>query len=241
MLSKKNGFDNSLGLNHPSVAQVLAIAEEILNENRILDTNLLYERAKKKLNIPRKGLLTIIQYLVDTKVLVEGSKFTRETVLENPHRKRILGFITMNIGANFSFIRDSVLSDAESVSGSSGQLVWHLEMLLKFHYIKRIKFKNNTIFLPVGMEDEVGIMYYILRDGINQKIMTSFLTEECIKKSNIYKLINENREKVYYRLTILEERGMIVNSDDNKKELCLNKVTKKKLQKALNEISRVMT
>ena len=46
---------------HPSVQGVIKIAEKIIHENKVLDATLLYNRAKKQLKIPRKGLLTIIQ------------------------------------------------------------------------------------------------------------------------------------------------------------------------------------
>ena len=45
----------SIGLEHPSVKQVIEIAEEILNENKILNIDSLFYRAKKRLKIPRKG------------------------------------------------------------------------------------------------------------------------------------------------------------------------------------------
>ena len=41
----------AIGLEHPSVKQVLRIAEEILEENKILNIDTLYYRAKKNLKI----------------------------------------------------------------------------------------------------------------------------------------------------------------------------------------------
>ncbi|NHJ25720.1 MAG: hypothetical protein EAX89_14145, partial [Candidatus Lokiarchaeota archaeon] len=62
-------------LENPSFQGVLEIAKEIINQNKVLNTEMLYNIAKKKLNIPRKGLLSIIQTLLNRKILVEGSKY----------------------------------------------------------------------------------------------------------------------------------------------------------------------
>ena len=51
----------SLGLEHPSVQQVIEVALELTKEHRLINNELLYNRAKRKLKIPRSGLKTIIQ------------------------------------------------------------------------------------------------------------------------------------------------------------------------------------
>ena len=73
---------------------------------------------------------------INKKILVEGSKFSKETVLSNHIRKGILNYIRANLGVHFSDLRKTALPEE---MGSSGQLVWHLEMLLKFDYITKIK------------------------------------------------------------------------------------------------------
>jgi len=133
----------SLTLSHPSVKSVVKIAKEVINNKNVLDTELLYKLAKKRLRLPRKGLLNIIQLLINKKVLVEGSKYTRDEVLNNKYRFNIYRFLTSNLGAHFSIIRKQIITDSSDNLGSSGQLIWHLEMLIKFNYIKKIKIKNN--------------------------------------------------------------------------------------------------
>ncbi|GAH20078.1 unnamed protein product, partial [marine sediment metagenome] len=58
----------SIGLEHPSVKQVVEIAEEILDENKVLSIDTLYYRAKKRLKLSRKGLNAIIQFLTNNKI-----------------------------------------------------------------------------------------------------------------------------------------------------------------------------
>ncbi|MBA7529822.1 hypothetical protein ES705_22021 [subsurface metagenome] len=212
-------LSKSMGLEHPNVKRVIEIAEAIMSKNKVLNIETLYNVAKKSLKLPRNGLLFIIQFLINKKILIEGSKFSRETVLSNPTRRGIYNFIRVNPGAHFSILRKKALSDE---SGSSGQLVWHLEMLLKFNYIKKIKVGNYTVFLPIEMEVELGIIYFLLRDKINRKILDLLTTQNSIKNSEVFKSIDEKREKVNYRLNNLIDYDLICFKEDPSKEVYLN-------------------
>ncbi len=211
----------SLTLNHPSVKSVVEIAKEVINNKNVLDTELLYKLAKRRLKLPRKGLLSIIQLLINKKVLVEGSKYTRDEVLNNKYRFNLYRFLTSYLGAHFSTIRKQIITDSGGNLGSSGQLIWHLEMLIKFNYIKKIKVKNYTVFLPYEIDDEIGSIYFILHDEIYLKIIQLLLNNEKLKKSEVHKLINEKRETVYYRINNLIEFNIIKLSGD-KNYLVLN-------------------
>ncbi|TXT61224.1 MAG: hypothetical protein BAJALOKI2v1_40016 [Promethearchaeota archaeon] len=199
----------SLGLEHPNVQKVIQIAEELTEENKILNIENLYSLAKRRLRIPRKGLLKIIQYLLNKKVLVEGSKYTKESVLDNEYRRLIYTYITRNPGVYFSQLKRDLLSDAEGEEASSGQLIWHLEMLLKFKYIKKLKVKNYSIFLPIEMADEVGRISFLMNDQINRKIVELLYESGQMKMAGVYKKINEQREHVYYRLNNFIELDII--------------------------------
>ena len=190
-------FNEPFGEDHPSVKNVLEIAEEIISKNKVLNVENLYNIAKKRLKLPRNGLLSIIQFLINKKLLIEGSKFSRETVLSNPIRIGILNYIYNHPGVHFSDLRKTALPEEK---GSSGQLVWHLEMLLKFNYITKIKVGNYTVFLPFEMDEKVGRILFMLRDRINFKVIELLFKENIVAKSEIYKLIEEKREDVYYRI-----------------------------------------
>ena len=227
------------GLEHPSVKSVIEIAEEILDQNKFLNTDLLYNKAKRRLKLPRKGLLTIIQLLLNKKILVEGSKFTKESVLSNPFRKNIYNFVKTHLGAHFSIIRKEIFSDLEGKIGSAGQLIWHLEMLLKFNYIKPVKFKKYTIFIPIEMDEEIGIIFFLLRDDINKKIVNLLIEQDTIKKSDVHKLINEKRENIYYRINDLMNYNIISLIEEEGKELCLNPDKKELIVQIFKKMSHL--
>lgn len=210
------------GMEHPSVKKVIEIAEEIMGTNKVLTAEILYNMAKKRLKIPRNGLLSIIHFLINKKILIEGSKFSKEKVLINQCRRRIYNYITKYPGTHFSLLRKKVLYNALGTIGSSGQLVWHVEMLLKFNYIKKIKVGNYTVFLPFDMDDETGKLFFLLRDKINNKLLNLLVEQQSIIKSEIYKTINEKREDVYYRLKNLIDYGLISLGKESDKEILLN-------------------
>ena len=207
----------NIGLEHPSVKQVIEIAEEILHEKKILNIDSLFYRAKKRLKLPRKGLNAIIQFLVNNKILVNRSKFTRRTVLSNSTRKIIYNFIQNNIGSHFSLIKKIGIS--KDLAGSPGCLIWHLDMLIKFNYIKKLKLKNYTIFLPYEMDDESGKIYFVLQDELYRKILNHLISNDSQERAQIHKSLGENRETIYYRIKNLIEFQILELLADNKVKL----------------------
>jgi len=231
--------ERSFGLEHPSVQSVIKIAEDILSKNKVLNIENLYNLAKRTLNIPRKGLLSIIQFLVNKKILIEGSKFSKETLLSNQFRYNIYNFIRRNNGAHFSNIRKSVIPDNKGGLGGSGQLIWHLEMLIKFKYIKKIKLGNYTIFLPIEMDEELGIINFLLRDELNAKIIDLLNTKGKMKRSEIYKQLNEKRENVYYRINYLVDYKILSLAGEPEKRIFINQDKKEFIDIILKEIKKI--
>jgi len=231
----------TLGLEHPSVQSVIEVAQEIISENKVLDTEHLYNIAKNRLKIPRRGLLRIIHFLIDKRILVEGTKCTKDTVLSNPYRHKIYSFITLHLGVHFSIIRDVLFSDSESKSQRTGQLVWHLEALIKFDYIKRVKFKNYAIFIPSEMDDETGVIYFLLRDKLNKKIINLLIQRELVKKADIHKQLSEQREIIYYRINDLMKYNIISQIEEDNNEVSLNPKNKELIVQIFNKLSKLRT
>jgi predicted transcriptional regulator len=209
-------------LEHPSVQGVLEIAREIIDQNKILSIQLLYNIAKKRLSIPRKGLLSIIQTLLNRKILVEGSKYTQDTVMLNPFRRMLYDFIKGNVGTHFSLIKNEIDFRENGTITSPGRLIWHLEMLLKFNFIKKVKLKNYTLFLPIEISEEEGIIHFILRDEINEKIIRKVLNLVSIRGADIYKEIDEKRELVYYRVKNLIDLDLLSIKEENSEYIIIN-------------------
>lgn len=221
-------------LEGPSVQEILELAEEILSRNQTFNAKYLYNEAKKRLKIDRKTILRTIQLLIEKRILIEGSKLTKDLVLLNPHRKSILEFIQRNLGANFSMIKGAY----EGTTGSPGQLIWHLQMLLKFKYIKKIKYRRFTILIPSEVEEMLGVHFFILRNQLNLGIVKLFLVEDVIKKSDIYKHLNREREKINYRVNLLIEVNILCVLEEGENLITLNNEKREFLEQIINKLNK---
>ena len=232
----KAEYPITLGLDHPSVQQVIQIALELTKEHKIINTELLYNRAKKELKIPRQGLNTIIQMLLIRKILINGSRFIKKTVLKNEIRYSIYWLVKSNIGVHFSFIKKEISQQKMSEMGV-GHLIWHLEKLIEFNLIKKVRVKNCTIFLPVEISDDKGILYFIMRDNLNRRIVKFLLEHESVNKADIYKYLNIKREKMYYRIKNLIKLGIISPIADDEKSISINLSKKDLIMEVVDKIS----
>jgi predicted transcriptional regulator len=235
-MTNPKDFPLVLGMDHPSVQQVIEIALRLTEENKLINVDLLYNRVQRELKIPRQGLNKIIQMLLNRKILVDGSKFTKETVLKNRVRGFIYWLIKTNIGAHFSFLKKEISQQKKREMGV-GHLIWHLEKLIKFNLIKKIKVKNCTLFLPIEISDEEGILYFILRDELNRQIVEFLFEHEMVNKGEIYKELNVKRETVHYRITKLNELGVISYIKKNEKFISINSSKRDLLEDIIEKIS----
>ena len=228
-----------LSLENPNVQRIIAIAEDIMNQNKTLTIERLYNVSKKVLKIPRSGLISIIHFLINNHVLLEGSKFSKETVLENYLRKNILEYIRINGCAHFSNLRKKVATESDGSLGSSGQLVWHLEMLMKFNYIKKIKVGNYSVFFPYMEDEKTAKVLFLMKDRINREIFGLLGERGPIIKADIHKEIDERREDVYYRINNLINQNLL-KYDQASKEISLYQIDKKKVDDVINRELRRM-
>lgn len=234
-LSKPN-YHLSLGLDHPSVKKVIQIALKLTKEHRLIKTELLYNRAKKELQIPKNGLKTIIQLLLNKKILIDGSRLTIETVLSNQIRYELYVIIKSVIGVHFSLLKELISIQKDRKVGV-GQLNWHLEKLLKFNLIKKVKVKKYIIFLPIEIDNNIGILYFILRDEINRRIVNFILEYEIISRSDIHKRLELKREKLYYHIKKLIEFKILLPKIEDESSLTINPNKKDLLRDVINNIS----
>ncbi len=123
---------------------VLNVIQEYLNKNRIFNMKkiLPFITARFKMasiNINNRGIEEILKILVNKKLIVEGSKLYRDDLLMNKKRNLIYEFIVKNPGTYFNRI-------IKVLNLSNHVVIWHLEILLKFEYIKKQNIENHDIY-----------------------------------------------------------------------------------------------
>jgi len=203
-------------LESPEVQNVFQIAEELVRDNKVIQTNLLFKIAKRKLKYTSEKLFSIINLLFQNKILVEGSRFTRTSILYNEYRTQIYEFIRKYPGAHFSIIKENIFGKENNPKGSTGQFVWHLEALIKFNYLKKLEVKKYSIFLPVEMDKDLGIFFFWLRDRINYKIGNILKNNEPLDHSKLIEETQESKGTIYYHIKTMLEYD-ILSSDKNEK------------------------
>ncbi len=123
---------------------VLDVVKEYLDKNRYFNINEIipfiitrFRTASRNINI--SGIEEILRSLVRKKIIVEGSKLSREDILKNQKRKLIYEFIVLNPGVYFNRI-------IRELKISNHVVVWHLKILLKFNFVKTVKIENHDIY-----------------------------------------------------------------------------------------------
>lgn len=222
----QNNEKNTISrLEHPDVQAVIQVAEELVENNQVIDIDLLYKFAKRKLNYKGQVLFSIIQLLIKEGIIVEGTKMVKDQVLLNENRSKIYEFIRAYPGVHFSIIKEQIFGSEDNETGSTGQFIWHIDILMKFRFIKRLEVMKYSLFLPYEMDDNFGTYFFLLRNRIKRKIVKCVDKEEKIEQAKIPDKILESKGTVYYHLKSLKEKKVVKSAKsetNNNTEVWLN-------------------
>lgn len=197
---------------------VLNIIQEYLEDNRVfLKTNILNHInsrfSKSSININSNGIQEIITSLLEKKMILEGSKLTKKNVLQNSIRKLIYDFIKENPGVYLYKIFKTLKI------GNYLQL-WHLDILLKFDYIKKDIINNQTIYFPSNMDLKEVEKIYFFKKKKSKKII-DYLEQNNMgtSKTQLSKKLNMHPYTVIKYLNILEKIKIISKEKMSNKSL----------------------
>lgn len=203
------------------IQHILSIVEELINKNKVISLDKLNNIARRRLDLSSQAIDSIIEFMVKNKIIIEGTKLTKKSVLLNQIRSDIYEFIKKCPGVHFSSIKKNAY-DGKEKAGSSSHFIWHLNALLKYGLIKKVEVKNYSVLLPIDMDDEVGICFFLMRDKINRKIIEILLDKEVIQQARLTKEIEASKAVVLYHIKILIQFNMIstsMNKRTNLKEI----------------------
>ncbi len=128
--------------------------------------------SKKGINLNQNGIKKILSILLNRRIIVEGSKLTKNEILKNSKRKAIYEFIKKHPGS----IPNKIMSELKI---SNYEIFWHLKMLKKFDFISKEKIQGHDAFfasetIPKEMEKQFiinkpkskQIIHYLKRNNI---------------------------------------------------------------------------
>ncbi|MFX1276833.1 MAG: hypothetical protein ACFFAT_17560 [Promethearchaeota archaeon] len=197
---------------------VLNSIQEYLQNNRHLEIEktiqyLKSKFAKSSVDLNNTGIELIVKSLLDKKFIVEGSKLTRGNVLENPNRSVIYEFIKEKPGVHLMKI-------VRGLNMSNFLVRWHLDMLLKFNYIKCEKISNHEIYYDISINpEEARCNHLIMKDKCSNILNYLEKNDKGSTKYQLAKGLGMHYNTISKYLTELGEYGMIFKKKSNNRIL----------------------
>ncbi len=170
----------------PIEQKILAIVDRLVKKNQFIKIKDLFAIAKKELKFDEVEIERAIWSLVSKKYIVDGKKFTKETILANKKRQEILKFIINNPGANVRAVRGEMDTGAYLTS-------WHLQMLQKFGYIWKKSFKNQILIFPYLIKESDYEAFIVLKDEKSFAINEFIFERETITVQDVMKQFDLNQ------------------------------------------------
>ena len=149
--------------------KVFDFIQEFLDNNRVFNKEKVtsyiksrYHKSNGKLNC--NGIEVVIKSLLKKKIIVEGSKLTRKTILQNSNRKEIYNAIKENPG-----IYPNKL--VKKLHLSSYLVNWHLNMLLKFNLIRSQMINDHIIYFDFNSSKNNDNIFHIISNDNCRRII----------------------------------------------------------------------
>lgn len=165
---------------------IYEIIIDYLNKNRVFELNMVIpyvssRLSRNEIDLSRQGIAKILQKFLNKNMVVEGSRLTREEILNNEKCKRIYQFIRRNPGVYFYRI-------VKELNIANHVVVWHLNMLEDFSFISKTAIGKKDIYFEAGLNvKDVKKAYY--RNHEKTRAILEFLdsNEDGISKTQLSK------------------------------------------------------
>jgi predicted transcriptional regulator len=192
--------------------------QDYLNQKQILEKNEVVNYIKSyftnaSININTKGIIKHIESLIKKRRIVEGSKLTKDIILNNSYRKRICKYITENPGTYFNKI-------VKGLNISNHVVYWHLNILLKFDFIKKTKVDNHELFFNSKLGIDDAAKSYLTKIKEKSKKILDYLKEDDlgITQLRLASVLKMHPNTIKKYLSTLEEFGFIEKKKVSSKE-----------------------
>jgi len=176
--------------------KVLEIVDELVKQKQLIRIKDLFALAKRKLKFPDLEVEQAIWSLISKKYIVNGTKLSKNSVLENANRQEILKYICDNPGANIRAIRSKMSMGSYLTS-------WHIKMLEKFGYIRKKPHKNMVLLFPYLLREADEDAFIVLKDEKVIEINEYIFENESVSLENLMKQFDFDQPDAQSYLNIL--------------------------------------
>ncbi|MFW9865290.1 MAG: hypothetical protein ACFFEN_04255 [Candidatus Thorarchaeota archaeon] len=197
---------------------ILTIVQEYLNQNRYFNMKKIIYFIESKLkmipvDLNKRAIEEILRVLVRKKLLVEGTKLTQIDLLNNKTREKIYHYIQKNPGAYYNKIV-SVLNINKPV------VVWHINMLIRFGFIRKEDFENHDIFFDSNFNaDNKKLSFYTSKEQSKKILEYLKVNDHGITKTHLSLDLGMHHNTVSKYLEILEDFNVILKKKTHNKTL----------------------
>ena len=200
----------------PVQEQILAIAYRMMEQHYVLDTDGLYKECKRVMKSTTPlSLRAALQDLLNKRYLIEGKAVTRETLLENENRRRILEIIKHEPGVHFSRIKEMVEKESRTIQ-------WHLDMLVEFIFIREVRFGNSVLYFDFLLEKQHDVLYYYLHKDGAPAIFKMILSTPGISFQSLLDTLQFPRSTLTRKVKALIEQGLLTGEYQSNQLVGLN-------------------
>lgn len=197
---------------------ILNVVEEYLNKNRYFDMSEIlpfiisrFRMSSVDINIRRIG--EILRTLVKKKYIVEGSKLINSDILKNLKRKQIFDYILENPGIYFNRL-------LKELRMTNHVVVWHLNVLVKFNFIKKEKFDNHDIYFDSKFDVKKSKFTYITSKDKSKKIINYLKKNDFgLTKTQLSKNLKMHPNTISKYLKLFEQFNIVVKKKASKRNI----------------------
>ncbi len=187
--------------------KIYEIARNYLQKKPNFTINDLLSVCSKESWLSDEEILKILNRFIKKKVIVPGSRLTRETVLKNETRNNLYQFISENPGYNITRILTHF-----KVGPYTGR--WHLEILKKFGFIKEVKFSIYKIFYHINFPKDKEILVFLIRNKNSFHIYLS-LINNTLNPTQLSKILNLHYTTIQFHLKKMLQSKLVIEIDYN--------------------------
>ncbi|MHA1988049.1 MAG: winged helix-turn-helix transcriptional regulator [Promethearchaeota archaeon] len=188
---------------------ILNVIEEYLNSNRYFDLSeiipfIVSRFRMTSVDINIRKIEEILRALVNKKLIVEGSKLIYSNILQNKKRKQIYNLILENPGIYFNRILNKL-------QFSNHVVVWHLNVLQKFNFIKKEILENHDVYFSSEFDVKHSQFAYITSKDKSRKIINYLRDNDFgITKTQLSKNLKIHPNTVTKYLKLLDQLNVVV-------------------------------
>jgi len=175
------------------------------------------QRLKSNPNINKIKIEKILKSLIKKKIIILGTKLVKENILDNQIRENIYNYIESNAGTNVNEIM-------RSQNIGSNQVIWHLNFLEQFQFVRPSKIGNQKAYFKFDIDSHYDeIQFYLRNDKVKKIINLMEKSESSLSPTKISKTLKMNYNTAKKYLEILGELNLLkIFSDDKTKSYSFN-------------------